>query len=756
MSAKIKIIIILFLISNFCFSQVPALNSMPSVTSKVIYLDFDGQVVSGTAWNSGNTINALPSTMSANNIRLIWRRVSEDFRPFEVNVTTDEARFNSAPANSRIRVIITPTSAWYGSAGGVAYVNSFTWGGTPGTPCWVFENQLGYNSKSIAEAASHEVGHTLSLRHHSIYNNNCVKTAEYNSGVGSGVTSWAPIMGVGYSRNVTIWHFGPNSTGCTTIQYDHSANSVGMTKPGFLNFLPDDVGDNFANSKILNLNTINLVDSGIITQPNDIDAYQFSICNNRYVNIQVKPWALDTINYSGANLDVRFHLYNSANNLIVLDTTLNRLHTRVGVNLVPGTYYFTVDGGRSNNYTDYGSLGKYYINIKATNPPTLVNSIITASNICAGQNTTLTYSSNGTPTQWQWNITGPSAGVFTTQYPSLAFTPGHHTISLLATNSSSPSCPTIMTLDVSSSPNLSMLNPNSVVCAGNSVTLSVSGAASYTWLPGALGGSSQIVSPSATSSYTINGSNGTCINSLVTTVTVTPDYILNTTISSQKICEGESVTLTLNGASGYTINPGNITDNPAILSPSITTYYLINSSSGACHNNGSLTVTVTPHYNLSIYASDTLICGGSSATLVSTGATSYTFNPGGLIGYTTVVNPSVTTSYTVTGSLNGQCEKDTAITIHVKLCDYTGIHEERVQQPDIRIYPNPSRGSFTVESGGEYKKLHITNLIGQVIYTANIENNITFVNSKNWAAGVYFINLYTNSTDFKTEKIIIE
>ena len=144
------------IVSTTCFSQNLILNGSPSITNKVIFLDFDGHVAVGTLWNSGNAVNALPSTASNANKILIWKRICEDYRPFDVNVTTDSLRFNNAPANQRIRIVFTPTSAWFGSAGGVAYLGSFNWGGNPGTPCWVFENQLGYNSKSMAEAASHE------------------------------------------------------------------------------------------------------------------------------------------------------------------------------------------------------------------------------------------------------------------------------------------------------------------------------------------------------------------------------------------------------------------------------------------------------------------------------------------------------------------------------------------------------------------------------------------------------------------------
>ena len=103
----------------------------------------------------------------------VFNRVAEDYRPFTINVTTDSTKYLSAPVNQRTRVVITVTSDWYGSAGGVSFVNSFTWGDN--TPCFVFSELLGYKPKNIAEAASHEAGHTLGLRHQSTYDANCAK-----------------------------------------------------------------------------------------------------------------------------------------------------------------------------------------------------------------------------------------------------------------------------------------------------------------------------------------------------------------------------------------------------------------------------------------------------------------------------------------------------------------------------------------------------------------------------------------------------
>ena len=67
---------------------------------------------------------------------------------------------------------------------------------------WVFENNLGNSSKNISEAASHEAGHSFGLSHDG---NN---STSYYAGHGTGTTGWAPIMGVGYNRNVTQWSKG--------------------------------------------------------------------------------------------------------------------------------------------------------------------------------------------------------------------------------------------------------------------------------------------------------------------------------------------------------------------------------------------------------------------------------------------------------------------------------------------------------------------------------------------------------------------
>ena len=156
--------------------------------------------------------------LTATQITEIFNRVAEDYRPFNINITTDSTKYLAAPANQQ-----NAGDTYFISNGMVQPVvwllsNSFTWGDN--NPCFVFSALLTYNVKYISEAASHEAGHTLGLCHQASYDANCVKYRIIITVQGTGEIGWAPIMGVGYYKNFTFWNNGPNSLGCTNYQTD--------------------------------------------------------------------------------------------------------------------------------------------------------------------------------------------------------------------------------------------------------------------------------------------------------------------------------------------------------------------------------------------------------------------------------------------------------------------------------------------------------------------------------------------------------
>jgi len=351
---KTTIVILLTLLCGALKAQVPQLNSYPAARA-TIYLDFDGEYVTGTAWNWGGPITAAAPSLSSNDITEIFNRVAEDYRIFNINITTSLSVYQAAPLKQRTRVIVTPSSSWYGNAGGVSYVESFTWGDN--TPAWVFTNMLGNNIKYIAEACSHEAGHTLGLQHQSTYNATCGKIAEYATGQGSGEIGWAPIMGVGYYKNLTTWFNGTNSIDCNTFQNDiniiaGAANNFGLR--------PDDFGNTNATASNITFNGSAFAVTGLINSATDKDAFKFTLNGNINFKLTAIPQNVGMGN-SGANVDIRVSLLNNAGDTIGKYNPTDLLNAGLDTNLIAGTYYLIAEGVGNVNLNDYGSLGFYSI-----------------------------------------------------------------------------------------------------------------------------------------------------------------------------------------------------------------------------------------------------------------------------------------------------------------------------------------------------------------------------------------------------------
>jgi Zn-dependent metalloprotease len=210
------------------------------------------------------------------------------------------------------------------------------------------------------------------------------------------------------------------------------------------------------------------------------------------------------------------------------------------------------------------------------------------------------------------------------------------------------SSPTVVTVSVSASPTVTATS--ATVCAGTNANLTANGATTYTWNPGGLTGATVTVTPSSTTAYTVTGATAGC--SSVANGIVTVNASPTVTASAASICTGASANLSANGATSYTWNPGGLTGPTVTVTPSSTTSYTVTGTSAGCTNstNAVVTVNATP----TVTTASGTVCAGSSANLNAGGATTYTWNPGGLTGASVVVSPSVTTTYSVTGA-NGNC-----------------------------------------------------------------------------------------------------
>lgn len=324
-------------------AQVPQLNSRPRAPG-VIYLDFDGEVVTTVAWNSGNTIDAPPARMNATQIEETWRRVVRDFETFNVTVTTIRSVYDSAPQSRRTHCVITQNDAAAPGAGGVAYTYSFI-NDEAYKICWVFIDD---HAKYCAEAASHEVGHTFGLLHDGRVATATEGREEYYGGHGTGSTGWAPIMGVGYYKELSQWSKG---------EYDRANNieddlaMISICAP----YIPDDCGNNIANART---STGDRID-GVIEDNNDMDFFKVTLNPGSY-SITVQPLEF-------SNLDTYLDVQRANGSSLGSAFPTGTLSATVSFTLESAeTIYLRVDGAGEGSatgtgYSKYSSLGAYSI-----------------------------------------------------------------------------------------------------------------------------------------------------------------------------------------------------------------------------------------------------------------------------------------------------------------------------------------------------------------------------------------------------------
>ncbi len=397
------------------------LHSKPGA-SKTIYLDFDGHTASNTAWSASTIVapaydlDGNPDVFTDNelsNIISIWSRVAEDYIPFDVDITTEAPsedallRTGTSDNNYGTRVVITKTGTVSCNCGGVAYLGVVAQvNNTVYQPAWVFQQSLANNEKYIAEAISHEAGHTLGLAHDGQKVGSTVNG--YYTGHGAGVTGWAPIMGVGYYKNVTQWSKGAYP-GANNKQDDLSV----LASNGFVARM-DDVGNTFATASSLSNadsgTAATILTSGVIESADDIDMYRIDTTGG-LLNFTVKPTS------TGPNLDIKLSLFKANGATVSVNAPDTDLSAMIRAIVPAGTYFLSVKGsahaasGSDYGYPTYGSLGQYQITGGYTTSgiPAAPTAVLTASKLTGPASLTVNFSGkssigSGNIIGYQWSF----------------------------------------------------------------------------------------------------------------------------------------------------------------------------------------------------------------------------------------------------------------------------------------------------------------------------------------------------------------
>lgn len=358
------------------------LHSRPGA-SHTLFLDLNGEVVSGTAWNTYRKVkewdalaydtDGKPKTFSRDevaDVAEIWQQVVEDFIPFDVDVTTEDPGKRGPSVGW---VLVTRSTDADGKvlpepkAGGVSYVNTFGYGQTDFySPMFVYYNNLG-SPAAVANAASHEMGHMVGLTHEGT-----PASASSHKGAGHNL-SWSPIMGLDHSGLITQWSRG-DYRGATNTQ-----DEVGILT-GSLGRRSDDHEDTrFATGTPLAIDRRGRItpsdpysvqerrnpkNRGVIEDQDDIDVFVFN-SGAGTVDIHFNPArdAAHAKSLDGANLDIQATLFNARGKKIASTDPRNDNAANLKVKVPAGRYTIEVKGVGSTvaPFSSYGSLGQYFI-----------------------------------------------------------------------------------------------------------------------------------------------------------------------------------------------------------------------------------------------------------------------------------------------------------------------------------------------------------------------------------------------------------
>ena len=346
--------------------------------------------------------------------------------------------------------------------------------------------------------------------------------------------------------------------------------------------------------------------------------------------------------------------------------------------------------------------------------------------ICRGDTVTLAVS-GGSSRTWSNDSTTQSIVVAPTTSTTYS-----------VTSNQSGRCSRTDTVRVTVNPYVfTTISRDTAICIGDSVTLTISGGTSHLWSTGDTTTAIR-VSPSASTTYAVTNSAPNYCSITRSVVVDVMRYVTPSISNDTHVCPYQPVTLTAGGGdSYYWLNPAQQTTQNVIVTPPLTTTYMVRiDSTGLCPAFDSATVYTYPMPHVEI-TGDTGDVQNYSATLTATGAQTYLWNTGDTTASITV-SPTVFTRYSVVGTTQYGCV-DSAST-RVKCLETSIATADGLQ---FRVYPNPvsPNSKLTVEGSG-IETIIVYNMLGKEVakISADGEKSVA-ISVKDYAQGVYVISV---------------
>lgn len=368
------------------------------------------------------------------------------------------------------------------------------------------------------------------------------------------------------------------------------------------------------------------------------------------------------------------------------------------------TGFYTVTITLNNGCTSYASTTV----LSAMLPTPTISGNTT---LCQGQTTTLTANggnsytwSNGSTNN---NINISQSGVYT----------------VTATNVEGCSATAQVSVNINPLPTVTIAG-NTTICAGNSTTLTASGADTYSW---STGDNTATVNINAFGVYTVTGTSSAGCSSTAN-VTVLVSQAPQITITGETdICAGESTTLTATGGTSYLWSNG--TTDATLTTSQAGTYQVIGYNEAGCNTMASVTVNLWQP--------------ATSEFSISCPDSCYTWN-----------GESYCQSGDYTQTLQTIHGCDSVVTLHLTITVGIDNHDLTAS---MTVYPNPTNGvvnvQFTMNNvQAKTTEIQLYDAYGKLLQVR--DGNASQIDLSPFAPGVYFVKAVTNGNMMGVRKVV--
>ncbi|HNP54176.1 MAG TPA: hypothetical protein PKK69_06150, partial [Ferruginibacter sp.] len=399
--------------------------------------------------------------------------------------------------------------------------------------------------------------------------------------------------------------------------------------------------------------------------------------------------------------------------------------------------FAALSGGTLSINNLQSTAGNYAVDILIKNSSTGCQSTITSGTVCSvvAENATLSlsspngavftavnFASYGTPTGSCGSFATSTCHAATSSSVVSALAIGQSSFSVTANNATfgDPCVGTVKQLAVQatygftvtiSAPLTTTISGSSSVCEGSSVTLTSSAASTYSWSTGETT-QSIVVSPTNTTTYTVNTTNGGCLGSGTKTVSVIPAPTVTLSTTSPVVCSGtNTATITYS-------NPQNSPDRYSITWTPAAVSAGLNNVSNATLSGGSFNISNIPSTTgtypaLITISNSSTGCSSyySAGTLCATAAENATLSMTAPSG-----NRFIQITFASYGTPTGSCGSYATSSCH-SATSLTVVQNAALGQNSFTL--GATNGNFGDPCSGTVKRLYVSAIYSPFTLTVN-------------------------------------